>query len=109
MNSPTTSGTARGIQSAQAGLFINVLLVIAKLLAGIFGNTYALIADATESSTDVFSSMIVWAGLSIAARPADENHPYGHGKAEPLAAAIVSVLLICAAVAIFLLAIREIL
>jgi len=103
-----TSATTRGIRSAQAGLLINVVLVVVKLVAGIVGNTYALVADAIESSTDVFSSLIVWAGLSIAARPADEDHPYGHGKAEPLAAAVVSILLIGAAIGISVLAIREI-
>ncbi|MBA3645210.1 MAG: cation transporter [Gemmatimonadaceae bacterium] len=103
-----TSATTRGIRSAQAGLLINVVLVVVKLVAGIVGNTYALVADAIESSTDVFSSLIVWAGLSIAARPADEDHPYGHGKAEPLAAAVVSILLLGAALGISILAIREI-
>ena len=103
-----TSATTRGIRSAQAGLLINVVLVVVKLVAGIVGNTYALVADAIESSTDVFSSLIVWGGLSIAARPADEDHPYGHGKAEPLAAAVVSILLLGAAVGISILAIREI-
>lgn len=103
-----TGGTTRGIRMAQAGLLINVVLVVVKLIAGIVGNTYALIADAIESSTDVFSSLIVWAGLSIAARPADEDHPYGHGKAEPLAAAVVSILLLGAALGISILAVREI-
>jgi len=103
-----TTATTRGIRSAQAGLLINVVLVVVKLIAGIVGNTYALVADAIESSTDVFSSLIVWAGLSIAARPADEDHPYGHGKAEPLAAAVVSILLLGAALGISILAIREI-
>ena len=103
-----TSTTTRGIRSAQAGLLINVVLVVVKLIAGIVGNAYALVADAIESSTDVFSSLIVWAGLSIAARPADEDHPYGHGKAEPLAAAVVSILLLGGALGISILAIREI-
>jgi cation diffusion facilitator family transporter len=103
-----TSATTRGIRTAQAGLLINVVLVVVKLVAGIVGNTYALVADAIESSTDVFSSLIVWTGLSIAARPADEDHPYGHGKAEPLAAAVVSILLLGAALGITILAIREI-
>ena len=103
-----TTATTRGIRSAQAGLLINVVLVVVKLIAGIVGNTYALVADAIESSTDVFSSLIVWAGLSIAARPADEDHPYGHGKAEPLAAAVVSIILLGAALGISILAIREI-
>lgn len=62
----------------------NALLAIAKAVTGIFGNSYALIADAIESTTDVFSSFLVLLGLRYANKPADENHPYGHGKAEPL-------------------------
>lgn len=62
----------------------STLLAIIKGLAGIFGNSYALIADAIESTTDIFSSLLVLFGLKYAKRPADENHPYGHGKIEPL-------------------------
>src|SRR2546423_14463825 len=100
--------TNRAIRWAQAGLFTNALLVIAKFFAGIIGHSNALIADAVESSADIFASLIVWMGLSIAARPADEDHPYGHGKAEPLAAAVVSLMLLGAAVGISIMAIREI-
>jgi len=102
------SATRRSIRWAQAGLLINAVLVLVKLFAGIVGHANALVADAVESSADIFSSMIVWMGLSIAARPADEDHPYGHGKAEPLAAAVVSLMLLGAAVGISVLAIREI-
>ncbi len=104
-----SAGLRRGIRAAQAGLAANVALVLVKLLAGIFGHTYALIADAAESSTDIFSSMIVWAGLSVAALPADEEHPFGHGKAEALAGAAVSLLLLLAAVGIAAAAVHEIL
>jgi cation diffusion facilitator family transporter len=100
--------TRRGIHWAQAGLLINAGLVLVKLFAGIIGHANALVADAVESSADIFSSLIVWMGLSIAARPADEDHPYGHGKAEPLAAALVSLMLLGAAAGISTLAIREI-
>jgi cation diffusion facilitator family transporter len=62
----------------------NLCLAIIKGLAGIFGNSYALIADAIESTTDIFSSLLVLFGLTYARRPADKNHPYGHGKIEPL-------------------------
>jgi cation diffusion facilitator family transporter len=102
------SATRRSIRWAQAGLLINALLVLVKLIAGIVGHANALVADAVESSADIFSSLIVWMGLSIAARPADEDHPYGHGKAEPLAAAVVSLMLLGAAAGISILAIREI-
>jgi cation diffusion facilitator family transporter len=62
----------------------NALFAIAKGVTGIFGNSYALIADAIESTTDVFSSIFVLLGLKYANKPPDANHPYGHGKAEPL-------------------------
>ena len=103
-----TSAANRSIRWTQAGLFVNAVLVLVKLVAGIVGHANALVADAVESSADIFSSLIVWMGLSIAARPADEDHPYGHGKAEPLAAAIVSLMLLGAAVGISIMAIREI-
>jgi cation diffusion facilitator family transporter len=103
------SATSRSIRWAQAGLLVNAALVLVKLIAGIVGHANALVADAVESSADIFSSIIVWMGLSIAAKPADEDHPYGHGKAEPLAAAVVSLMLLAAAAGISILAIREIL
>lgn len=102
------NSTRRSIRWAQAGLLTNAVLVIVKLVAGIVGTSTALIADAVESSADIFSSLIVWTGLSVAARPADENHPYGHGKAESIAAAVVSLMLLGAAVGIAIMAILEI-
>lgn len=89
------------------GMAVNIVLAAAKLTAGILGNSYALIADAVESLADVFSSIVVWRGVVVAAEPADENHPYGHGKAEPIAAAIVSTILLAAAVGISVQAVRE--
>ena len=62
----------------------NTILALIKGLAGFFGNSYALIADAIESTTDIFASILVLLGFKYAKRPADENHPYGHGKIEPL-------------------------
>ena len=103
------NATRRSIRWAQAGLLVNAVLVLVKFVAGVVGHANALVADAVESSADIFSSFIVWMGLSIAARPADEDHPYGHGKAEPLAAAVVSLMLLAAAAGISILAIREIL
>ena len=103
-----SSAATRSIRWAQAGLLVNALLVLVKLIAGIVGHANALVADAVESSADIFSSLIVWMGLSIAVKPADEDHPYGHGKAEPLAAAVVSLMLLGAAVGIAIMSIREI-
>ena len=102
------SDTQRGIRAAQVGMVINAALVGIKLVAGIVGNTYALVADAVESAADVFASLLVWGGLAVAAQPADEDHPYGHGKAEALAAAAVSIMLLGAAAGVAIMAVREI-
>lgn len=99
----------RGIRTAQAGLLVNAALAVVKLIAGLLGNSYALVADAIESTADVFSSLVVWGGLHLASRGADEEFPFGYGKAEPLAAAVVGVMLIGAAVAVAIQAVREIL
>ena len=90
------------------GLSVNAVLAIIKLLAGIFGRSYALIADATESMADGISSIIVWRGVVIAEKPADKEHPYGHGKAEALATAAVSIMLVVAALMIFWQSVKEI-
>ena len=92
-----TARLQRSLRATFLGLAANVTLTIAKFLAGIFGHSQALIADAVESLADIFSSIIVWRGLVVAETPPDEDNPYGHGKAEPLAAAIVSVMLLLAA------------
>lgn len=86
--------TRRAEESARLvvrGIVLNVALAAVKLAGGVFGHTYALIADAAESMLDILSSLLVWAGFRVAARPPDANHPYGHGKAEPLAALAVAV------------------
>ena len=76
---------------------INAVLAGAKLAAGLAGHSHALTADAVESLADVFSSLVVWRALVVASTPADEDHPYGHGKAEPIAAATVSAFLLVVA------------
>lgn len=75
----------------------NTVLALIKGLGGIFGNSYALIADAIESTTDIFASLLVLFGLKYAHRPADENHPYGHGKIEPLITFVVVAFLVTSA------------
>ena len=77
----------RGLRATFLGLAVNTTLTTVKFVAGILGHSHALVADAVESMADIFSSVIVWRGLVVAAEPADEDHPYGHGKAEPIAAA----------------------
>jgi cation diffusion facilitator family transporter len=90
----------RGIRTAQVGLLINPVLAVIKVVTGIVGHSQALIADGIESSADVFSSLVVWSGLRISARSADDDYPFGYGKAEPLAALIVGLLLFAAALTI---------
>ena len=99
----------RGLRSTLIGIVANTLLAAIKGTAGFLGNSYALIADAIESTTDIASSLIVWSGLKISALPPDADHPYGHGKAEPLAAVVVSFTLIAAAIGIAIQSVREIL
>ncbi|MEX2044332.1 MAG: cation diffusion facilitator family transporter [Opitutus sp.] len=84
------SDAAAGARLVLRGVALNLVLAVVKFAGGVYGNTYALIADGAESTADVFSSLLVWAGFRVAARPPDENHPYGHGKAEPLAALAVA-------------------
>ncbi len=109
---PTSNVPASNLQSgarlAFFGMLINLVLAIAKIAAGVIGNAYALIADGIESALDIAGSAIIWGGLKLAARPPDETHPYGHGKAEPIAAGAVSVGVIAAAVGLAIESIREI-
>lgn len=89
----------KALSTSIVSFVVNILFAIIKGLAGIFGNSYALIADAIESLTDVFASLLVVLGIRYSSRPADENHPYGHGKAEPLITfAVVGFLLISATI-----------
>jgi cation diffusion facilitator family transporter len=89
-------------------MVVNAVLAVTKLIAGILGNTYALVADAVESTADIVASMVVWGGLRVASRNPDEDYPFGYGKAESLAAAVVALMLIAAAFGIAFEAIREI-
>ncbi len=75
----------------------NTLMAILKGTAGFFGNSFALIADAIESTADIFASLLVLFGLKYSGRPADKNHPYGHGRVEPLITFIVVGFLITSA------------
>jgi cation diffusion facilitator family transporter len=94
---------------AQIGMLLNMVLAVVKVLAGLIGHSYALIADGIESAADIFGSLIVWSGLRVARRSADTAYPFGYGKAEALAAAAVGLMLVGAAIGISIEAIREIL
>src|SRR5436189_2789089 len=98
---PTSNDPASNMQTgarvAFAGMIVNVLLAAAKITAGLLGNSYVLVADGIESVLDIGGSVVIWGGLKFAARPPDATHPYGHGKAEPLAAGIVALGVLAAA------------
>jgi cation diffusion facilitator family transporter len=102
------SAAERGMKSALLGILVNLGLGLVKGSAGVLGNSFALVADGLESLTDVFSGLVVYFGLKIAVKPPDADHPYGHGKAEPIAAVAVSLALMAAAVVIIYEGVREI-
>jgi cation diffusion facilitator family transporter len=105
---PLKSAADRGAKSTVLGIFVNIVLALTKCSAGLLGNSFALVADGLESVTDVFSGLVVYFGLKIAVKPPDRDHPYGHGKAEPIAAVVVSLALMAAALGIVYEGIREI-
>ena len=89
-----------GLKATFLGMAVNSVLAAVKFAAGFAGQSHALIADAVDSMADILASVIVWRGLVVANEPPDRDHPYGHGKAEPIAAAVVSTMLILAGIAI---------
>jgi cation diffusion facilitator family transporter len=94
--------------AAGVGMAVNVVLAIVKIVTGVVGNSYALIADGIESTADIVSSLVVWTGLKISSLPPDDDHPYGHGKAESIAGMVVAGALLAAALFIGLQSVREI-
>ncbi|WP_247236582.1 cation diffusion facilitator family transporter [Telluribacter sp. SYSU D00476] len=90
----------QSLKTTLVGLLVSAGLAIVKALGGIFGNSFALIADAIESTIDVFTSAMLWLGLKWSAKPADKDHPYGHGKIEALIAVGIAMALVMASVII---------
>ncbi len=90
----------KAIRTAYFSILGNLFLAIAKWLAGFFGNSFALIADAIESTTDIFASILVLLGIKYSKRPADNTHPYGHGRIEPLITFIIVLFLVISATVI---------
>jgi cation diffusion facilitator family transporter len=90
----------KGLRTTLIGIVFSIFLALLKGIGGILGNSYALIADAIESTADIFSSAMLWLGLRWAAKPADEEHPYGHGKAEALVSVGIALAMLVAAVII---------
>src|SRR3954466_11455414 len=103
------SNLQTGARVALLGMAINVVLAAVKIFAGVVGNAYVLIADGIESALDIAGSIVIWGGLTVAARPPDETHPYGHGKAEPIAAVAVALGVLAAATGLAIESVREIL
>lgn len=99
---------ATGQRFALQGMLVNAVLAVIKITAGVFGNAYALIADGVESMLDIGSSLVIWSGLKFAAKPPDKDHPYGHGKAEPIAAVIVALVVLATAAGLAIQSIQEI-
>ena len=97
------------LKTTYLSILSNLLLALIKAAAGILGNSYALIADAIESTTDIFSSFLVFLGIKYANKPPDENHPYGHGRIEPLITFLVVGFLIISATVIAYESIHQIL
>src|SRR5882762_2211409 len=104
----TSSAWQTGARVALFGMIVNSIFAVAKILGGFFGHAYVLIADGIESGLDVAGSFVIWSGLKVAARPPDASHPYGHGKAEPIAAMIVAAGVVAAAVGLAIQSVREI-
>ncbi|NNK89697.1 MAG: cation transporter [Saprospiraceae bacterium] len=96
----TLNNGEKAIQTTLISIFSNILLALIKAISGVLGHSYALIADAIESTTDIFSSILVLLGLKYASKPPDKNHPYGHGKIEPLITFMVVIFLITSAIII---------
>ena len=98
-----------GARVALFGMVVNLIFAAVKIVGGLVGNAYVLIADGIESALDIAGSLVIWGGLTVAARPPDKTHPYGHGKAEPIAAIVVALGVLAAAVGLAIESVREIL
>jgi cation diffusion facilitator family transporter len=105
VNDPAVGRTA-GVRAARTGLLVNAGLAVGKGVAGVVGHSFALVADAVESLADILGSLVVWGGLRLSLQAADDEHPWGHGKAEPIAAAIVGAMLLFAGGGIVVQAVR---
>lgn len=96
----STINQKTAVRTIYFSIFGNTSLALIKGFTGFFGNSYALIADAIESTTDIFASLLVLFGLKYASKPADENHPYGHGRIESLVTFVVVAFLVTSATVI---------
>lgn len=88
------------MRAARGSMIFNAIMAVSKIIGGLVGHSYALIADGMESTVDIFSSALIYNGLRLSQEPADQNHPYGHGRAETIAAAAGALILMGGAVLI---------
>ena len=95
-------------QTVLTTIALSLALGVTKLVAGILGNSYALVADAFESFTDIIGGAVVWGGLHISSKPATSRYPYGYGKVESLAATVVAAIVFLVGTGIAIEAVREI-
>jgi cation diffusion facilitator family transporter len=107
-NKNISANQKKGLKSTAIGIVVSAVLAIIKGVGGVLGNSYALIADAIESASDVFTSAMLWFGLRWSLRPADNDHPYGHGKGEALIALGIGIVLVAAAIVIGIKSIQNI-
>ena len=98
MQSKDVHPSVKGMRTTALGIAISIVLVFVKFISGHIGHSYALIADGSETAADVLSSALLWIGLRISLKPADKEHPYGHGKAEPLVGVLIALFLIATAI-----------
>ena len=93
-NEKQTKASERiAMRVSRNSIFVNLLLAIGKLAAGIFGNSAAMVSDAVHSASDVFSTVIVMVGVKLSGKESDANHPYGHERLECVAAILLAVIL----------------
>jgi cation diffusion facilitator family transporter len=100
VDSRTKSLASKALRATALGLVVSAVLAVVKGTGGVLGNSYALIADAIESSADIFTAGMMWLGLRWSQRPPDKDHPYGHGKGEALITLGIALVLVLAAVLI---------
>jgi cation diffusion facilitator family transporter len=104
----TADRALRGARLIVRGMALNAVLGLIKIAGGLLGGAYALVADGVESLSDIAISVLNWAGIQWAARPPDDDHPYGHGKAEAVAGLVTSLVVVGAACGIGWHAVNEI-
>ncbi len=97
-----------GRRATVIGICVSAVLATVKIVAGVVGNAYVLIADGIESVLDIFSSLVVLGSLRLSASEPNERFPFGYGRIEPLGALVVSLILIGAAITIAIESVREI-